>query len=193
MLNTGWKCDSLQLMIFVYVCSKCSVVELKTRLETWNARNDVNCAYWFHISYLITVLAYLCSQWAPFVQIKYCMLDWSIYRQFVLNMGWKRDSLQMMIFVYVCSTCSVVEIKTRFETWIAKYGVNGVYWLHFYYLITVLALVIKLTSPQNGHQLSKSSILCLIGRSTDYLCYISSENMILSKWWYSYMFALHAA
>jgi hypothetical protein len=157
------------MMIFVYVCSTCSVVELKTQLETWNARNDVNGVYWFHLSYLITLLAYMCSQWAPIVQIKYFMLDWSIYRQFVQNTGWKHDSLQMVIFIYVSSTCSVVELKTRFETWIARNDINGVYWFHFPYLITVLALVITLKFAHNGHQLSKSSIVWLTGRSTDYL------------------------
>jgi hypothetical protein len=104
---------------------------------------------------------------APNVQIKYSTYDWSIYRLFVLNRGRKRDSLQMMIFVVVCSKCSVVELKTRFETWIARNEINVVYWFHFYYLITVLALVIKLTCVQNGQKLSKSSILCLIGRSMD--------------------------
>jgi hypothetical protein len=67
---------------------------------------------------VITALAYLCSQLAPLVQIRYIMFDWSIYRLFVLNKAWKPDILQIMIFVYVCSTCSVFGIKTRFETWI---------------------------------------------------------------------------
>jgi hypothetical protein len=34
-LNTGWKRDSHQLMIFVNVCSTWSKVELNTRFETW--------------------------------------------------------------------------------------------------------------------------------------------------------------
>jgi hypothetical protein len=123
-------------MMFVNVCSSCSEVEIKTRMDTWNARNDVNGVYWFHISYLITRLAYLCSQRAPIVQIKYFVLDWSIYRLFVLNKAWKRVSLEMTIFLYVCSTCCVVEIKGRFETWIEKSDVNGVYCFHFSYLIT---------------------------------------------------------
>jgi hypothetical protein len=55
----------------------------------------------FHLSYLITLTAYLCSQWTPNVQMKYFMFDWSIYRLLVLNRGWKRDPLQIMIFVYV--------------------------------------------------------------------------------------------
>jgi hypothetical protein len=40
-------------------CSTCSVVEVKTLFETWRARNDVIGVYWFHLSYLITVLAFL--------------------------------------------------------------------------------------------------------------------------------------
>jgi hypothetical protein len=60
-------------------------------------------------------MAYLCSQRTPNFQIKYFMIDWAIYRLFVLNTGWKRDSLQMMKFVNVCSTRSMVQVKTRFE------------------------------------------------------------------------------
>jgi DNA-directed RNA polymerase subunit RPC12/RpoP len=150
-LNMGCKRDSLQMMIFLYVCSKCSVVELKTRFENWIERSDVNGVYCFHFSYLITVLAYLCSQLAPLVQIRYFIFDWSIYRLFVLNRLWKRDSLQMMIFVYVCLTCSVVDLKTRLETWNARNDVNGVYWFHLSYLITVLALFITVKCAHNGH------------------------------------------
>jgi hypothetical protein len=90
---------------------------LKTHFETWIIRNDVNGVKLFHHCYLITLMDYLCSQWTRIVQMKYSMFDWSIYRLFVLNRGWKRDSLQIMVFVYVCSTWSLVELKSRFETW----------------------------------------------------------------------------
>jgi hypothetical protein len=102
----------------------------KTRFETWITRNDMNGVNLFLLSYLITLMAYLCSQWAPKFQIKYFMLVWSIYRIFVLNKVWKRDSLQMMIFEYICSTCSVDGLKTRFDSWIAWNEVNGVYTFH---------------------------------------------------------------
>jgi hypothetical protein len=136
--NTGWKRDSLQMMIFVNVFSTWSIVELKTRFETWITRNDVNGVGLFHLSYLLTLMAYLCSEWAPNVQVKYFMFDWLIYRLFVLNGTWKRDSLQIMIFVYVSSTWSIGEIKTRFETWITRNDVNGVRLFHFSYLITLI-------------------------------------------------------
>jgi hypothetical protein len=85
-------------------------------------------------------LTYMCSQLVPIVQISYFMIDCSIYRLYVLYMGLKRDSLRIFalntgrkqdlleikIFVYVCSTCSLVEIKTHFETWMAWNDVNGV-------------------------------------------------------------------
>jgi hypothetical protein len=61
-------------MIFVYICSTCSVVELKTRFETCITRNDVNGVNLFHLSYLIILPAYVCSQWAPNVQIKIFIL-----------------------------------------------------------------------------------------------------------------------
>jgi hypothetical protein len=110
-LNRSWKRDSLQIMIFVCVCSTWGMVELKRRFETWISRNNVNGVSLFHLSYLITLMAYLCSQWTPNVQMKYFMFDCSIYRLFVPNTSWKRDSLQVMIFVYVCSTWGMFEIK----------------------------------------------------------------------------------
>jgi hypothetical protein len=97
-LNTGWKRESLQMKIFVNVCSTWNIFEIKTRLETWINRNVVNCVSFFHLSYLITLMAYLCSQWTPNEQIKYFMFDWSICKLFVLNRGWK-CTLQIMIFV----------------------------------------------------------------------------------------------
>jgi hypothetical protein len=138
-LNWSWKHDALQIMIYVYVWSTWSIVELKTPFETWITRNDVYCVSLFHISYLITLVVYLCSQWTLKVQIKYFMVDWSIYRPFVLNRAWKRDSIQIMIFVYVCSTWSTVQLKTRVDTWITRYDVNGVSLFHLSYLIILMA------------------------------------------------------
>jgi hypothetical protein len=110
-LNRGWKRDSLQIRIFVYVCLPWGIVELKTRFQTWITRNDVNGECLSLLSYLIILVAYLCSQRTPNVQMKYFMFDWSIYRLFVLNTAWKRDSFQIMIFVNVCSTWSIVQLK----------------------------------------------------------------------------------
>jgi hypothetical protein len=123
-VNRVWKRDSHHIMIFVYVCSTWGIDELKTRYYTWITRNYVNGLSLFHITYLITRMAYLCSQGTPNVQIKYFMFDWSIYRVFVLNTGRKRDFLQMMIFVNVCSTWSIVQLKTRFETSITRKDVH---------------------------------------------------------------------
>jgi hypothetical protein len=126
-LNTAWKHDSLQMMIFVNICETWSIAQLKTRFETWVTRNDVNGVSLFIPYYIITLMAYLCTQWTPNIQIKYSMFDWSIFRLLVLNRGWKRESFQIMIFVYVCSTWSIVEIKMRFETWITRNDVNGMF------------------------------------------------------------------
>jgi hypothetical protein len=207
-------------MILVYFCSTCSLVELKTRFDTWITRNDLNVVIWSNFI-LIILLAYLCSQKTPYVQIKYFIFDWSIYILFVLNRGWKHDppnndmriclldilpswtknafsdvnnkkwnkrckfvlpfsynntyglpvttmdtkcpnqvfllfdwsiyrlcvlntgwkphSLQLTIFVSVCSTWNKVEQKTRFETWITRNVVNGVNLFHLYYLKTLMA------------------------------------------------------
>jgi hypothetical protein len=129
-LNRVWKRDSLQILIFVYVCSTWVIFELKTCFETLMTRNDVNGVGLIHL-YLITLLAYLCSQWTPNIQNKYFVFDWSIFTLFVLNKGWKRDSLQIMIYVYVSSTLNIVELKTRFETWVTRNNVNGVSFFTF--------------------------------------------------------------
>jgi hypothetical protein len=153
LVNTASKRDCLQMMIFVNVCLTWSMVELKTRFETWIPRNNVKGVCFFHLSGLKTLIAYLCSQWTPKVQIKYFMFHWSIYRLFVLNSGWILDSFQKIIFIYVCSTWSIVELKTLFETWIKRNKVNGVSLFHLSYLITFM-----ITCAHNGHQMSKSVI-----------------------------------
>jgi hypothetical protein len=110
-LDRSWKRDSLQIIVLVYICSACCVVELKTWFVTWKTWNDINGVSSFHLSYLVTFMAYLCSQRTPNVQIKYIMFDWSFYRLFLLNRGLKRVSPEIMVFVYVCSTWDIVEQK----------------------------------------------------------------------------------
>jgi hypothetical protein len=110
-LNMTWKVDYFQIMIFVYISSTWSIVKLVTRFETWITRNYVNDVSSFHVSYLITLMAYLFSQWTRKVQINYFIFKWSISRLFVLHTAWKRDSLKIMIFVNVCSTYSMVQQK----------------------------------------------------------------------------------
>jgi hypothetical protein len=80
----------------------------KTLFETRKARYDVNGVSLFHHSYLKTIMTYMCSHRIPNIQIKYFMFDWSIYRLFVLNTDWKHYSPQMMVFVNICSTWSIV-------------------------------------------------------------------------------------
>jgi hypothetical protein len=75
----------------------------------------------------------------------------------------------MILFVHDWSTCNIVELKTHFENLIARIEVNSENTFHLSYLITLLALDMKLTCAPHGHQLSKSSILCFIGRSTTYV------------------------
>jgi hypothetical protein len=144
-LNRGWKRDSLQIMIFVYICWTWGIFELRMRFETWKTRNDVNGVRLFNISYLKTLMAYLCSQRAPNFQIKYYHL--SIYRLFVLNRGWNPDSFQIMIFVNVCLTWSIVELKTRFETWITWNEENCVSLFHLTYFITLTAYLRSQWTP----------------------------------------------
>jgi hypothetical protein len=65
-----------------------------TKDAFWDLKNK-ECLKWckfFYFTYLITLMAYLCSQWTPIAQIMNFMFNWSIYRLFVLNSSWKRDS-----------------------------------------------------------------------------------------------------
>jgi hypothetical protein len=146
-LNTGWKYGSLQMMISVNICSTWSMVEIKTRFETRIRRKDVNGVSLFDLSYLINLMAYLCSQTTPNVQVMYFIFDFSIYRLFVLNLAWKRDSLQMTIFVTGWSIWSMVELKTRFETSITRNDVNGESVFLIYYIITLMAFLCSQLTP----------------------------------------------
>jgi hypothetical protein len=146
-LHRSWKRDSLQITIFVHVCSTWSVVELKTRFETWITRYDVNGLCLFNLPYLITLMAYLWSQRTPNVKIIYVMFDLSIYRLFVLNRSRRRVSLQIMIFVYMRTIWGIVELKTRLEMWIIKNDVNGVSLFHLSYLITLMAYLCSQWTP----------------------------------------------
>jgi hypothetical protein len=111
----------------------------KNAFRNVNKKNDVNGVSLFNIHYLITIMVYLSSQRIPYIQIKYFKFDWSIYRLFVLNSGWKRVSLQIFIFVYVCSTWVIVELITYFETWITINDVNGVSLFNLSYVITIMS------------------------------------------------------
>jgi hypothetical protein len=172
----AWKRDSPQIVIFVNVCSTWSMVQLETRFETSIRRNDVYGVSLFHLYYLITLVAYLCSQRAPNAQINFFMLDWSIYTLFVLNRGRKQDALQIMIFVNVCSRWSIGQHNTRFETWITINDVNGVMLLNLSYLITLMAFLYSQRTPN-----VEINYFCFIGRSTDYLYQIWAGNVIASK------------
>jgi hypothetical protein len=113
-LNTGWNRDSLQMMIFVNVCPTWSMVPLKRRFQTSITWNDVYGVSFFHLYYLIPLTAYLYSQRTPYARTNYFMLDWSIYTLFVPNRRWKHATFQIMIFVYVCSTWNIVELRNAF-------------------------------------------------------------------------------
>jgi hypothetical protein len=75
-LKRGWKRVFLQIMLFVHVCRRWGIVEQQTCFETWITRIDVNGVTLFNLSYSITLMAYLCSQLTPNVQIMYFIIDW---------------------------------------------------------------------------------------------------------------------
>jgi hypothetical protein len=64
--------------------------------------------------------------------------------------------------IRMSSNWSIGEIKSRFEKWIKRNYVNGVSLFHLYYLISLMVYLYH-----NGHQMSKSSTLWLIGSSSD--------------------------
>jgi hypothetical protein len=130
----------------------------------------------FNLSYLITLMACLCSRRTPNFQIKCFMFDRSFNRQFVLNTGWKRDYLQMMTFVNICSSWSMVQLNTRFESSITSNDVNGVSLFHLSYLITLMAYLISQRTPnaQINYFMLDLSIYTLFVLDR-------AENMTLSK------------
>jgi hypothetical protein len=146
-LNRGWKRVYLQIMIFVYDSSTWDIVELKMRFESWITWNDLNGVGLFHLSYVISHIAYLFSQRTPHVKGEYFMFDWSIYTRFVLNRRWKHDYLEIVVMVNVCSQRSIVELKTLFETSITSYDVNGVSLVHFSHLIILMAYLCSQWTP----------------------------------------------
>jgi hypothetical protein len=151
-IDRGWKSDSPNNEIrkcFLDVRNSSN----KSRFKTWISWNDVKCVSLFHPSYLIKLMPYLCSQRTPNVQIKYFIFVWSVYRLFVVNRGWNRDSLQIMKFIYVCSTWGISELKTRLETLITLIVVSSVC------LFNLLILQhLWITRSHKGHHMSKSSI-----------------------------------
>jgi hypothetical protein len=119
----------------------------KACVETGITRNYVNGVSLFNLSYLITLLAYLSSQGTPNVQIKYFMFDWSIYRVSVLNTGLINWLFQIMKCVHICSTWSIVELQTRFETWITRNNVRGLCMFNLTYLIIIMAYLCSWRTP----------------------------------------------
>jgi hypothetical protein len=145
-LNRGWK-RSLHNHSLRKFCLTWGIDELKARFEKWITRNDVNGVGLFYLSYLITLMVYLRSQSTPNVQIKCFMFDWSMYRLCVLSRGLKRDSLQIMIFVYVCSTWGLVQINTRFDNWITWNDINGICLFYLSYLIKLMVYLCSQLTP----------------------------------------------
>jgi hypothetical protein len=139
-------------VVLVNVCSPWCIVELKTRFETSITCYDVNGVSLFYFSHLVTLMAYLCSQWTPQVQIKYFIFVWSIDKLFVLNRAWKRVSVQIMIFVYVCSSWGIVKLNTCFVTWTTRKDINGVSLFNLSYLITLMVYMCSERTP-NKNQL----------------------------------------
>jgi hypothetical protein len=115
----------------------------KNAFETWIIRNGVNGVSLFNTFYWIKLMACLFSQRTLNVQIKCFMFDWSVEIIFVLKSDWKCDSPQIMIFVNVCWTWSMVNLKTPFEIWITRNVVSGVSLFHLYY--HALPVITKVT------------------------------------------------
>jgi hypothetical protein len=111
-----------------------------------NEKCSKMCKCFSHLL-LITLMDYLCSHRKPNFETKYFMFDWSMYMLTVLNRAWKRETLQITIFEYVCWTCRLVELKTRFQTWITRNDINGVILFHLSLIITHMAYLCSQWTP----------------------------------------------
>jgi hypothetical protein len=101
-LKTTFKRDSLQ-MLFVNVWSTWSMVHIKDAFwyvnnKKWSKRCKFVSLFLFNNAYGLPMLTTDTNY-----PIKYFMFDWRNYRLFVLNTTFKRNSVQIMIFVNVCS------------------------------------------------------------------------------------------
>jgi hypothetical protein len=124
---------SHQIMIFVYVCSTWGIVELQTRFETCITRNDVNGVSLYSPSLFIN------TNGLPVLRIHTKSPNQVLCYWLVLNRDWKRDSLQIIIFLYVYLTWTIVELETRFEWFISRNDVNGLRLYNLSIFITFLA------------------------------------------------------
>jgi hypothetical protein len=121
---------------------------IKTRFATWITRKHVRGLCLFNLPYLITHMAYLCSQQTPKVQIKYFLFHWSIYRLFVLNWVWKSDSFQMKYISKCLPNIKHGSTKSAFMTWITRNDVYGKSLIHLSYLITLMAYLCSQRTPK---------------------------------------------
>jgi hypothetical protein len=139
----------------VYLCSQCTLNVIlskwwhsktfvrheallnKTCFETWITRDDVCGISLFQPSLFkntyglpVFTMHTTCPN-----QVFY---EWLVDLQTICakSIG-KRESLQIIKFVHVCSTWGIVELKMPFETWITRNDLNGVRLFHLPYLITL--------------------------------------------------------
>jgi hypothetical protein len=135
-----------------------------TKNAFWNVNNK-KCRKWFKF---VTPFLFNHSYGLPVITMdtkcpNQVFYVWLVDLQTICaKYGLKCNSLQMMKFVNICSTWSMVLMKTRFETWLTR---NDVSLFHLFYLLTFMAYLCSQRSPN-----FKSSILYLIGWCTDYLC-----------------------
>jgi hypothetical protein len=183
-----------------YICIIANGLQLNCDeygLQTWFApsKKVVVCRLTYSLFVKNTVCHTVCLFWE-------CTRYWSPAtwrykciecRPFVVNTGWKLDSLQMIIFLYVCSTFSVGELKKRFETWIARNKVNGVHLFHLQLICAKYGLEIfrhtcdKIRSIYNHWvykifvERDKRWYLYNCKRLTAELCWIRATNLICTK------------
>jgi hypothetical protein len=77
-LNTTLIRNSVQIMIFVNVSPIWNMLYIKDAFRNVSNKKWSICYRFVSFSHLITLLAYLCSQWTPNVLIKYfyfCLVD----------------------------------------------------------------------------------------------------------------------
>jgi hypothetical protein len=145
--NTTLKRNSVQMMIFVNVCSTWSMVNIKDAFwyvnnKKWPKMCKFVSPFSFYNTYGLPVLSMDTKCPKQVFEVSLVNLH-----TFVLNWAWKRFILQIMLFVFVCLVWGIVEINTRFETYIKISDINCVSLFNLYYLITIMVYLYSQRTP----------------------------------------------
>jgi hypothetical protein len=96
----------------------------------------------FTYSLYVLYLAHISCRWneyTPFTLFLVIQVANRVFSLTTLNV--------VYVHVYVCSTWSIFELKTRFETWITRNDIKGVSLFNLFYFITNMAYLCSQRTP----------------------------------------------